>query len=204
MPPPALVEPLTEEFPVRAFAPAFAVARELPTRAEADSLPVIVCTSECVPAAGAVRAMTERFWMASDGLAAWALTLAAPSELCCVGRNPTELLKRAPFKEACVRCCEARLTRVPLTKPLREVVVTARRLCEFTKLKLRPLPFKTFTLRMNVLWTLMTLTKPRLQWNQGKNGSPQPSGNQPTPNPTPVRKREDRRTARGTSPTHRR
>jgi len=44
----ALTEPLTEELPVRAFAPPFAVARELPT-------------GDCAPAAGAVRAITERF-----------------------------------------------------------------------------------------------------------------------------------------------
>src|SRR5690242_14796389 len=96
---------------------------------------------------------------------------------------PTELVALAPFKPACVRRCPPRLIRPPLVKLLREVVVTARRLCAFTKLKF--LLFSTFTLRINVLWTLITLTKPRLQWNHGKKGSPQPSGNQPTPKPTP-------------------
>src|SRR5689334_11313525 len=133
--------------------------------------------------AGAVRAMTARFWIALDGLATCPLKFEAPSELCCVGRMPTEFVALIPFKPACVRCWPPRLIRPPLVKLLREVVVTARRLCAFTKLKF--LLFSTLTLRMNVLWTLMTVTKLRLQPNQGKNGSPQPNGNQPTPKPNP-------------------
>src|SRR5215471_5012432 len=96
---------------------------------------------------------------------------------------PTEFVTRAPFRLACVSRCPPRLMRPPVTKLLREVVVTARRLCAFTKLKF--LLLNTFTLRMNVLWTLITVTKLRLQPNQGKKGSPQPSGNQPTPRPNP-------------------
>ena len=72
--------------------------------------------------------------------------------LCCVGRMPTEFVVRAPFKLACVICCAPRFTRSPFVKPLREVVVTARRLCAFSNLKLlRLFTFNTFTLRMNVL-----------------------------------------------------
>src|SRR5579859_901713 len=133
--------------------------------------------------AGAVRARTERFWMVLDGRATCPLKFEAPSVLCCVGRMPTELVALAPFKPACVRCCPPRLMRPPLVKLLREVVVTARKLCAFTKLKFRL--FSTFTLRINVLWTLITLTKLRLQPNHGKNGSPKPSGNHPTPKPAP-------------------
>lgn len=161
-------------------------APELPTWALALALivPFIERTdSREAACAGAVRAMTERFCMAFDGRATCELKFAAPKLLCCVGRMPTEFVARAPFKLACVMCCAPRFTRSPFIKPLREVVVTARRLCAFAKLKF--LLFNTFTLRMKVLWTLMTLTKPRLQWNHGKNGSPKPSGNQPTPKPTP-------------------
>lgn len=173
----------TPELPTWAFALAepFTCA---PPKRPAVVAPFIVRTDSREAArAGAVRAMTERFWIAFDGRATWPLKLEAPRVLCCVGRMPTEFVALAPFNPACVRCCPPRLMRPPLVKLLREVVVTARRLCAFTKLKFRLL--NTFTLRMNVLWTLITLTKPRLQWNHGKNGSPQPSGNQPTPRPTP-------------------
>ena len=127
--------------------------------------------------------MTERFWMVFDGRATFPLKFDAPSELCCVGRMPTEFVTRAPRKPASVRCCPPRLMRLPFIKLLREVVVTARRLCAFTKLKF--LLLNTFTFRMNVLWTLMIVMKLWLQPNHGKNGSPQPNGNQPTPKPTP-------------------
>ena len=165
----------------------FALAEPLicaPPRRPAVAAPFMVRTGTREAAcAGAVRAMTERFSMALDGRAACPLKLEAPSELCCVGRMPTEFVTRAPFKLDCVIRCPPRLMRPPFVKLLREVVVTARRLCAFTKLKFRLL--NTFTLRMNVLWTLMTVMKLWLQPNQGKNGSPQPSGNQPTPKPNP-------------------
>src|SRR5260370_625354 len=94
-----------------------------------------------------------------------------------------------PFIEAAVRCVAARLMAWPFMKVLRFVVVTAFTLCEFTKLTLRMLLLKTFVLRMNVLCTLMTVMKLRLQPNHGKKGSPKPNGNQPTPNPKPPPKK---------------
>src|SRR5712692_11576899 len=74
----------------------------------------------------------------------------------------------------------------PLTNALRFATVTAFTLWAFTKLTLWMLVvFRMFTLRINVLWTLITVMKLRLQGNQGKNGSPKPSGNQPIPPPQP-------------------
>ncbi len=185
-PPFALAEPLTEELPGRPFAFA-APLPSLPTRLPAIPGLLNVCTRECAAAAaGLVRAITARLSMLLDGRATCELKFAAPSELCCVGRMPTEFETLALFNWDAVRCWPLRLMRSPLTKALCEAVVTARALCAFTKLTLRTFVlFKTFTLRMNVLWTLITVMKLRLQPNHGKNGSPQPSGNQPAPKPNP-------------------
>jgi len=79
-----------------------------------------------------------------------------------------------------------RLMSPPFVNVLRGAVLIALTLCMFTKLTLRMLVlFKTFTFRMNVLLTLITLMNVLLQWNQGKNGSPKPRGNQPAPKPNP-------------------
>ena len=179
-------------FPALLSRPALVLAEPLacgfPNRPALNSPPFIVRTGEpAARAEGAVRAITARLCTPAGGRATCELKFAAPSVLCWVGRMPTEFVTRAPFNEACVRRCPARSMRPPLTKLLCEVVVTARRLCAFTKLTLRTFVFRILTLRMNVLWTLITLMKPRLQGNQGKNGSPQPSGNQPAlkPNPKP-------------------
>lgn len=176
--------------PARLSSPALLLAGLLacgfPNRPALNSPLFIVRTGELAAREeGAVRAITDRPCTPAGGRATRELKFAAPSVLCWVGRMPTEFVTRVPFKEPCVRRCPARLMRPPLTKLLCEVVVTARRLCAFTKLTLRTFVFRILTLRINVLWTLITLTKPRLQGNHGKNGSPQPSGNQPTPKPNP-------------------
>jgi hypothetical protein len=114
---------------------------------------------------------------------------AEPSELCCVGLMPTELVTCAPFNEAGVKRVAPRLMAWPFTKVFRLAVVTAFTLWAFTKLTLRMLVLKTFVLRMNVLCTLMTVMKLWLHPNHGKNGSPKPNGNQPTPNPKPPPKK---------------
>lgn len=171
-----------------AFALAELLACGFPNRPGLNSPLFTVRTGELAAREeGAVRAITDRPCTPAGGRATCELKFAAPNVLCWVGRMPTEFVTRAPFNEPCVRPCPARLMRPPLTKLLCEVVVTARRLCAFTKLTLRTFAFRILTLRINVLWTLITLTKPRLQGNHGKNGSPQPSGNQPTlkPNPKP-------------------
>jgi len=109
----------------------------------------------------------------------------APSELCGVGLIPTELVTCAPLKEAAVRCVAPRLMAWPLMKALRLAVVTAFTLCAFTKLTLRMFVLKTFLLRIKVLRSLILSKNSWRQWNHGKNGSPKPSGNQPTPKPKP-------------------
>jgi hypothetical protein len=77
------------------------------------------------PAAGDVRAITERFCTAEDGLDTCELILAAPSELCGVGLIPTELVIFAFFNEAAVTRELAGLIRWPFMKALRFAVVTA-------------------------------------------------------------------------------
>ena len=97
-----------------------------------DESPVVVMvrTGVCEAAApGVVRAITERFCTDAGGVATCALMLAAPNELCRVGVNDVRLLTWAPRSEASVICAAPRLTAWPLTKPLREVAVTARTLC---------------------------------------------------------------------------
>src|SRR5438445_709758 len=119
------------------------------------------------------------FGIAEGGVATWDLAFTAPSELCCVGLSPTEFVTCAPLSAAGVRWTAPRLMAWPLTKVLRFATVTAFTLCALTKLMLRTFVLKTFTLRINVLCTLITVMKLRRQGNQGKNGSPNPSGNQP-------------------------
>src|SRR5260370_39619831 len=110
----------------------------------------------------------------------------APSELCCVGLTPTELVTCAPLRLADVRWTAPRLMAWPFMKALRFVTVTAFTLCAFTKFTLRTFVLKTLVLRMNVLRTLIRSMKSGRQPNQGKNGSPKPSGNQPIPPPKPT------------------
>ena len=136
-----------------------------------------------------MRATTARFWTEAGGVATCDLMFAAPSALRGVGLIPTELVTRAPFNEAAVRCPAPRLTAWPLINALRLTLVTARTLCAFTKLTLRMFVLKTFRLRINVLRSLILSKNSWRQWNHGKNGSPKPSGNQPTPKPKPPPKK---------------
>jgi hypothetical protein len=92
-----------------------------------------VCTGICEAAcAGAVRATTARFWTEAGGVATCDLTFAEPSELCCVGLIPTELVTRAPFNEASVMWLAPRLIAPPFVKVLRFAVLMACTLCAFT------------------------------------------------------------------------
>jgi len=96
----------------------------------ADSAPVfIVRTGWCeAAAAGAVRAITERF-CTSEGGTARACKFAAPKELWRLGVNEVRLLTSAPRKEASFRWDPLRWTAWPPTNALRDVAVTARVLC---------------------------------------------------------------------------
>jgi hypothetical protein len=107
-----LALPCTPELPIWPLALSEPLACGLPKRPAFICPPFIARTGECeAPAAGAVRAMTARFCTALEGRATFEWKFALPSVLCCVGRIPTELFTLAPFKEACVRCWFARLTR---------------------------------------------------------------------------------------------
>src|SRR5260370_39961882 len=109
----------------------------LPVRPAISQRLLMVRTGTCEAAcAGAVRAITARFWTAADGVATCDLMFAEPSELCCVGLRPTELVTRAPRNEAAVRGVAPRLMACPLTKVLGFATVTAFTLCAFTKLTL--------------------------------------------------------------------
>jgi hypothetical protein len=139
-------------FPTEAFALAGPLTCGFPNRPALIAPLFIVFTGICEAAeAGAVRAITARFCTEAEGRATLEWKLALPSELCCVGRIPTELVTLAFLKDAWVRCCAPRLMRSPLTNALREAVVTARRLCAFTKFTLRTFVFRMFTLRIKVL-----------------------------------------------------
>src|SRR6266851_4836754 len=137
-------------------------------------------------AAGDVRAITGRFWTAADGRAMLPRVAAAPTKLCRVGEKPGLLVTLVFRSDAAVTCVAPRLIAWPFTNALRDASVTAAGLCAFTKFTLLIfLEFSTLTLTIVVFRTLMTFTNLGLQWNHGKNGSPNPSGNQPTPAPKP-------------------
>ena len=73
----------------------------LPARPGVNLLASIVRTHMLeAPAAGAVRANTERFCTAEEGRGVFDLKFEAPRELCCVGLRPTEFVTLAPRKEA--------------------------------------------------------------------------------------------------------
>jgi hypothetical protein len=140
-------------FPERFIAPFMGA---LPVRPALNLLLLIVRTGMCEAArAGAVRAITERFWTAADGLATPERMLAWPSLLFCVGLSPRELVTCAPFSAAGVRCTAPRLMACPWTNALREATVTARTLWAFAKLMLRMFLFKMFLSRKNVLRSLI-------------------------------------------------
>src|SRR6267154_3131927 len=135
-----------------------------PVRPDVRPALFTVCTRICeVPRAGAVRAITARFWIDADGLATFDRVLTEPSALCCVGLRPTEFVTFAPFREAAVRRVAPRFMAWPFTKALRLATVTALTLCAFTKLKLRAFLLNTFVSRMNVLRTLIRVMNSRRQ-----------------------------------------
>jgi hypothetical protein len=104
----------------------------------ADSPVVLmVRTGMCeAAAAGAVRAITERFCIEDGGVEIWPRALTAPMELWRFGERPTLLVTCTPFRDAGVSRKELRLMAWPLTKALCEATVTAFTLWAFTKLKL--------------------------------------------------------------------
>ena len=87
----------------------------------------IVRTGMCeAAAAGAVRAITERFITDDGGVDTRPRAFAAPVKLALVGVNEAPLVTRAPRREASVRCAAPRLIACPFTKAFREAAVTAR------------------------------------------------------------------------------
>jgi hypothetical protein len=105
--------------PERPFIAGRSFTDEFPVRPEVIALLLAMRTGAWeAPAAGAVRAITERFCTAVDGLATCEFTLAEPRVLCCVGLIPTELVTCAPFNEAAVICEAERVIRWPFTKAL--------------------------------------------------------------------------------------
>src|SRR5258708_33184556 len=95
-------------------------------RPEVRPLLLTVRTCDCdALCAGAVRAITVRFCTAAGGVAACDLMFTAPSELCCVGLIPTELVTCAPLRAPGVSRVAPRLTAWPFMKVLRFVTVTA-------------------------------------------------------------------------------
>jgi len=90
----------------------------------------IVRTGMCeAAAAGAVRAITERFITDDGGVETRPRALAAPVKLALVGENEAPFVTCAPRSDACVRCAEPRFMACPFTKVLREAAVTARASC---------------------------------------------------------------------------
>ncbi len=90
----------------------------------------IVRTGMCeAAAAGAVRAITERFITEEGGVETRPRAFAAPVKLALVGVNETRFVTCAPRREASVKCAEPRLIACPFTKVLREAAVTARESC---------------------------------------------------------------------------
>lgn len=102
----------------------------LPARPADRPRVFIVRTGMCeAPAAGAVRAMTERFITDEGGVETRPRAFAAPVKLALVGAKDAPLVTRAPRSAASVRCMEPRLMACPFTKALREAAVTALALC---------------------------------------------------------------------------
>jgi hypothetical protein len=82
-------------------------------------------------AAGAVRAITERFATDDGGVATWERAFAVPVKLACVGEKSARLVTCAPRREASVTRVDPRLIACPFTKVLREAAVTARVSCAY-------------------------------------------------------------------------
>jgi len=82
-------------------------------------------------AAGAVRAITERFITDDGGVDTRPRPFAAPVKLLRVGVKPARLVTCAPRSDASVTCIDPRLMACPFTNVLREAAVTARTLCAY-------------------------------------------------------------------------
>ena len=90
----------------------------------------MVRTGMCeAAAAGAVRAITERFVILAGGVETRPRVLAAPVKLARVGEKSARLVTCAPRNEASLRRIDPRLMAWPLTKVFREAAVTARASC---------------------------------------------------------------------------
>jgi len=109
------------------FEPVF--GEKFPARPGVSLLVLIVRTRMSdAPLAGAVRAMTDRFWTDIGGLATFPLADAAPNELCLPGVRRRSFVTRAPRNEALVRRAAPRLIARPPVKSPRDAAVTARAL----------------------------------------------------------------------------
>jgi hypothetical protein len=80
-------------------------------------------------AAGAVRAITERFVTDDGGVETRPRPLAAPVKLVRVGVKSALLVTCAPRSDASVTRIDPRLIACPFTNAPREAAVTARTLC---------------------------------------------------------------------------
>jgi hypothetical protein len=90
----------------------------------------MVRTGMCeAAAAGAVRAITERFMTLAGGVETRPRALAAPVKLARVGEKSARLVTCAPRSEASLTRIDPRLMAWPLTKVFREAAVTARASC---------------------------------------------------------------------------
>ena len=100
---------------------------KFPARPGVSLLVLIVRTRMFdAPLAGAVRAMTERFWTDIGGRATFPLAEAAPKELCLPGERRKSFVTRALRSEVSVRRPAPRLIARPPVKSPREAAVTAR------------------------------------------------------------------------------
>jgi hypothetical protein len=92
----------------------------------------IVRTGICeAAAAGAVRAITERFATDDGGVATCDRAFAVPVKLAWVGEKSARLVTCAPRSDASVTRVAPRLIACPFTKALREAAVTARVSCAY-------------------------------------------------------------------------
>jgi hypothetical protein len=92
----------------------------------------IVRTGICdAAAAGAVRAITERFMTELGGVATRPCPFAAPVKLVRVGVNPARFVTCVPRSDASFTRIDPRLMACPFTNAFREAAVTARVLCAY-------------------------------------------------------------------------
>ena len=102
------------------------------TRPAASPRVSIVRTGMCeAAAAGAVRAITERFITLAGGVDTRPPAFAAPVKLVRVGVKPVRFVTCAPRSDASFTRIDPRLIACPFTKALREAAVTARALCAY-------------------------------------------------------------------------